>query len=99
MLCHEDVKRNCLRCKKRAKAHTPRRAAIPGFLIDVPPRRFWRGRLLRLSAFICGSNTQRAETAEGSRRGESGRHGGLPLLPLGRDILHSQGGAHSDRGS
>jgi len=26
----------CLRCKKRAKAHTPRRAAIPGFLIGVP---------------------------------------------------------------
>jgi len=25
---------NCLRCKKRAKAHTSRRAAIPGFLID-----------------------------------------------------------------
>ena len=28
---------NCLRCKKRAKAHSPRHAAIPGFLIDVPP--------------------------------------------------------------
>ena len=28
---------NCLRCKKRAKAHTPRGGAIPGFLIDVPP--------------------------------------------------------------
>jgi len=27
---------NCLRCKKRAKAHTSRRAAITGFLIDVP---------------------------------------------------------------
>ena len=26
-----------LRCKKRAKAHTPRRAAVPGFPIDVPP--------------------------------------------------------------
>jgi len=28
---------NCLRRKKCAKAHIPRRAAIPGFLIDVPP--------------------------------------------------------------
>jgi len=26
---------NCLRCKKRAKAHAPRRVAIHGFLIDV----------------------------------------------------------------
>jgi len=26
----------CLRGKKRAKAHTPRRAAVPAFLIDVP---------------------------------------------------------------
>jgi len=26
---------NCLRCKKRAEAHTLRRAAIRGFLIDV----------------------------------------------------------------
>ena len=52
---------NCLRCKKRAKAHTPRRAAIPGVLIDVPPRRSWRGRLLRLSAFICGYKRRGAE--------------------------------------
>jgi len=28
---------NYLRGKKRAKAHTPRRATVLGFLIDVPP--------------------------------------------------------------
>ena len=28
---------DCLRCKKRANAHAPRRAAILGFLIDVAP--------------------------------------------------------------
>jgi len=32
---------NCLRCKKRAKAHTPWRAAIRGFLIDVRPPEEW----------------------------------------------------------
>ena len=29
---------NCLRCKKRAKAHAPRSDLSSGFLIDVPPR-------------------------------------------------------------
>ena len=69
---------NCLRCKKRAKAHTPRRAAIPGFLIDVPPRRSWRGRLLRLSAFICGYKRRGAEAPHAAvmhRRGLGDRRG------------------------
>jgi len=80
---------NCLRSKKRAKAHTPRRAAIPGLLIDVPPGRLRWGYPRRSSAVSIGGarrphpqepcTAEAGETAEGSRRGEWGRHGGLPV--------------------
>jgi len=45
---------NYLRCKKRAKAHTPRRAAIPGFLMDAPPTRARRVLALRSSVVPTG---------------------------------------------
>ena len=44
---------NCLRCKKRAKAHTPRRPVIPGFLIDVPPMPSREGGACRGTALPC----------------------------------------------
>ena len=49
---------NCLWCKKRAKAHTLRRAAIAGFLIDVLPA----------SSLAKGAEGVKARRRHGARR-------------------------------